>query len=105
MAIIFSDGPLTVTPATTFLKPKGNETDGLGRVGASLGAAVATLIPVALHNIPGSGGEVFLVTEATDMGVLFTQGQLQNWTELKKAIQSGLLAMTVTGTIPVNTPR
>lgn len=103
---IFVDGPLTVTPAKTYTQPLANVVDGSGTIGASLGAPVTRYVFVALHNIPGmEGEEVMTISGATDLGAMFTQGQLNNWMDLKKAIQLGYLTASVAGTTPNNTPR
>jgi len=104
MALIIMEGPLTVTPALTYVKKAFNETDGQGFIiEPPLGPDVVIPLPVTLHGTPGAAdpADAFIVSEATDLGALFTQCQINQWTELKRAIEGGLLVATVAGTIPI----
>ena len=119
MARPFSDGPLTVTPAKTYTTPKGVYNDvgdasgsipgsPLGTPGPYIrtspsapGSPVSHTLQVVLHNVPGNNPEAcFIVAQATDRGAIFTQDQLNKWTDLGDAIRLGYLNATATGTVP-----
>lgn len=133
MARAFNEGPLTVAPAKTYSNPKANYNDDGDARGSipgstlargtfsngvytpspylqandsSLGSPVTYPLPVSLCHIPGNPDPqaAFVVSASTDMGALFSQGQLDAWNELAQAIFDGLLTATAAGTVPSDTP-